>query len=197
MLSVTKKDKEKDEELIGLIARSALKDEEAFRVLYDRVGAYLNSVAIRIVKSPEASNEVLQEAFIQIWQNASSYRPHIAKPLTWMTSIVRYRALDRLDKDKRINKREVDDLNLADEGVDDDSPESNSNLNQEFEHLLACMALLNQRARQAITLAYVYGYSRSEIADKLATNASTVKSWLRRGAEKLRYCLEKRLAGEG
>lgn len=187
---------ERDEELVALIARSALKDEAAFKTLYDRVSAYLNSVALRIVKSPESSNDVLQEAFVQIWQNAASYRPHLAKPLTWMTSIVRYRALDRLDKDKRVSKREVLGDDWLEELAHDRNPEMDVGERQHFRHLLDCMAALSDRVKQAITLAYVYGYSRDEIAARLEANTSTVKSWLRRGAEKLRHCLKLKLAQE-
>lgn len=186
----------KDEELITLIARSALKDEQAFKSLYERVGAYLNGVALRIVKSPEASNDVLQEAFMQIWTNAGTYRPQVSKPLTWLTSIVRYRALDRLDKDQRLSKREVDADSALEEFITDSSPELDTNRIQHLQHLLACMEILSDQTKRAINLAYVYGYSRVEIAQRLQTNASTVKSWLRRGADKLRTCLQKRMVDD-
>jgi len=143
----------KDDELITLIARSALRDEFAFKSLYDKVGAYLNGVALRIVKSPEASNEVLQEAFLQIWQNAGTYRPQLAKPLTWMTSIVRYRALDRLDKDKRLNKRQVNGDDEWENYVGDSNPEMEANDSQYLVHLNACMKQLSEQTRQAINLA--------------------------------------------
>lgn len=181
---------QKDEELIALIARTALKDEAAFQELYHRLGGYLNSVALRIVKSPDTSSEVLQEAFVQIWQNADSYRPHLAKPLTWVTSIVRYRALDRLDKETRIGQREVSGDEKLEAMPADHNPEGDTNQQQRFEQLLACMETLNDRGKEAITMAYVFGYSRTEIAKRLNTNASTVKSWLRRGSEKLRRCLQ-------
>ena len=80
----------RDDELIALIARCAIRDQTALKDLFDRLGPYLNSVALRIVRSEDASNDVLQGSLIQIWQNASSYRPHLSKPLTWLTSIVRY-----------------------------------------------------------------------------------------------------------
>jgi len=184
-----------DEELVTLIARSALRDELAFKALYNEVGAYLNGVALRIVKTPEASNDVLQEAFMQIWTNAGSYRPHLSKPLTWLTSIVRYRALDRLDKEQRVNKRQISNDELVDEFADHRNPELDVDNTLFLRHLFYCMTLLTEQTKQAVTLAYVYGYSRVEIADQMQTNASTVKSWLRRGADKLRYCLTKRMSG--
>jgi len=86
-LSVTVESK--DDELIALIGRCALRDQLALKSLYDRVSPFLNGVAYRILGSDDLSNDVLQEAFIQIWNNASSYRVDKAKPMTWMCSIVR------------------------------------------------------------------------------------------------------------
>ena len=183
----------KDEELIALIARSALRDELAFKLLYDRVSGYLNGIALRIVKSPDLSNDVLQEAFVQIWRNAASYRPQQAKPLTWLTSIVRYRALDRLDKEKRLSRREQPIDDWLDELIEERGPEKEAKLSENTQYLAQCMENIDGQTKRAITLAYVFGYTREEIADKLQTNTSTVKSWLRRGADKLRKCLTSKL----
>src|SRR5688572_11780816 len=96
-----------DRELETLLARCALRDTAAIKVLYDHLGGYFNVIAFRLLKSEDLSNDVLQEAFVQIWQNAGTYRADLATPLTWMTSIVRYRALDRLAKEKRHWQREL------------------------------------------------------------------------------------------
>jgi RNA polymerase sigma-70 factor (ECF subfamily) len=87
--------------LVDLIARCALRDQRALKQLYEKVSPYLNRVAYNIMKSDDLANDVLQEAFVQIWHNAGDYRPDKAKPLTWLTSITRYRALDRLAKEQR------------------------------------------------------------------------------------------------
>ena len=184
----------KDEELAVLLSRCAQKDQAALKTLYDRLGAYLNGVAFRILKSAEFSNDVLQEAFVQIWTNAASYRADKAKPLTWMTSIVRYRALDRLEKEKkhddRISDEEAGSLdNFADSG----GPESEVFGHQLSGHIQSCLGNLSDKVSRSIKLAYLYGYAREEIAQRMDTNANTVKSWLRRGAEKLRECLESKI----
>jgi RNA polymerase sigma-70 factor, ECF subfamily len=178
-----------DDELINLIARCALRDQAALKRLFERVGPYLNAVAWRILKSHELSNEVLQEAFLQIWNNASSYRPHLAKPLTWMASITRYRALDRLDKEARSNSN-TRAINEEEDFPGGDEPEHSLGASQLRFHLHQCLATLGDNIKRSIELAYLQGYSREEIAQTLSTNTNTVKSWLHRGAERLRLCLE-------
>jgi RNA polymerase sigma-70 factor (ECF subfamily) len=179
-----------DDELINLIARCALRDQAALKRLFEQVGPYLNALAWRILKSRELSNEVLQEAFLQIWNNAASYRPHLARPLTWMASIARYRALDRLALETRIKDKfvahhgEIEDLPGGDE------PEQTVGASQLRFHLHQCLTTLGDNIKRSIELAYLYGYSREEIAQQFATNTNTVKSWLHRGAERLKLCLE-------
>ncbi|GLS24300.1 RNA polymerase sigma factor [Marinibactrum halimedae] len=184
-----------NDELVDLIARCTLRDQHSLKLLYDKVGGYLNAVIFKILKSDELSNEVLQEAFIQIWENASTYRPHKAKALTWMTSIARYRALDRLSVEKRHakylqeNDEENDVLESA-EGSHTDTPDFSlyaSQLNHQIEQ---CLSKLSEKVQQSVKLAYLEGFSREEIAEKHNTNTNTVKSWLRRGSERLKTCLE-------
>ncbi len=188
----------KDQELVDLIARCALKDQMALKALYERLSGYLNAVAFRILKSDDLANEALQEAFIQIWENASSYRPHKAKALTWITSILRYRALDRLDKEKRYMYKfqapgEEEDPISTIAADDSMTPESTTMQTQTEGQIVQCLETLADRARQSIKLAYLEGYSREEIAEKLETNTNTVKSWLRRGSERLKRCLEQKI----
>lgn len=179
-----------DDELINLIARCAIRDQVALKLLFERVGPYLNAVTLRILKSKEISNEVLQEAFFQIWTNAASYRPQLAKPLTWMASIARYRALDRLDQEKRMTKRFVELPEDMEDSPGGEEPERLFGAGQLKFHLHQCLLALGNNIKQSIELAYLHGYTREEIAEQFATNTNTVKSWLHRGAERLKLCLE-------
>jgi len=185
----------RDDELIALIARCAIRDQTALKELFDRLAPYLNGVALRIVRSEDSSNDVLQEAFIQIWQNASSYRPHLSKPLTWLTSIVRYRALDRFAQEKSL--REKFNQELTDEEFsaipDDSCPVHAASTDQMRNQLANCLASLSASIKESVELAYLHGYSRDEIAGHMNTNSNTVKSWLHRGAQRLKQCLETRL----
>lgn len=182
-----------EEQMTQLLARCAQGEQYALKLLYDASAAYLNSVAYRILRSQEVSNEVLQEGFLQIWQNANHYRPNEAKPLTWMTSIVRYRALDRLTAERRRQKLFVADdehNSLLNAAVAHDTPEMLAERCGVSRQIGQCMDTLSDNIRKSIELAYYQGFSREEIAGSLNANTNTVKSWLKRGGERLKNCLE-------
>ncbi len=149
-----------------------------------------------MLRKEDLSSEVLQDAFVQIWQNAGSYRAEVARPLTWMASIVRYRALDRLARERRRSKHEVADSDsVAMENISgSDDPEQAVHDDKVRGHIQTCLQVLSERNRRCVELAYLEGYSREEIAALFATNVNTVKSWLRRGAERLKECLATTLA---
>ena len=183
-------------EFENLIARCALKDQSAFKELFDKTSGYLSAIAFRMLHSEEMANDVIQEAFSQIWENASSFNPNMGKALTWMTSIVRYRSLDVLGKEARYNRRfvssvEYDDLLDHTPCANANDPEAAMNMSQiqnDIERLMN--EVLEEDVARCIKLAYLEGFSREEIAFELGANVNTVKSWLRRGSERLRRCLE-------
>jgi RNA polymerase sigma-70 factor, ECF subfamily len=82
--------------LAELLSRCARGDEPAFARLYRQTAPTLFSLLLRMVKRRDWAEEILQEAFVNIWHHAGDYQPHQSAPMTWMTSIVRYRALDWL-----------------------------------------------------------------------------------------------------
>lgn len=176
--------------LQDLLARCALGDQLAFKHLYDSCASKLNGIAYRFMNNVDSANEVLQEAFIQIWRNASDYRADQAEPMTWMASIVRYRALDRLKFEKRriegsqikADLEEYESLpDLAKEAV------AACGLDQQLE---GCLQQLESHQQESILMAYFYGYSREEISMHFDSPINTVKSWLRRGLGRLQQCLE-------
>ena len=199
-----------DQELIDLLGRCQQKDQRAIKVLYDRLAPYLNGVAFRILQSDELSNEVLQEAFVQIWQKADSYEPQLSKPLTWMTSIVRYRAIDKLQKEQRHFQREplTTQSSLSQGGLSQnglaggdnepenvqipihETPDGEYARSQLRGHIVQCLEPMNDKVKRCIELAYLMGYSREELAHEFGTKVNTVKSWLHRGSERLKLCLQ-------
>ncbi|VUD66713.1 ECF RNA polymerase sigma factor SigK [Thalassocella blandensis] len=185
----------RDEELITLLSRCAIRDQKALKALFERVGAYMNAVIYRIVLSDEVANEVLQDAFLQIWQNAASYRSDLAKPLTWMTSIARYRALDRKDKEQRYSQNipTAKDESLLENIEDERTPEKEFSSKHLDQPILDCLGALNDNISRCIQMAYIHGYSREELAEKFNTKTNTVKSWLHRGSERLKECLQNKM----
>lgn len=181
-----------NDELMDLLARCALRDQKALEALYRRTSAYLNGVAYRILGSADSSNDVLQESFIQIWDKASSYSSAQGKPITWMTSIVRYRAIDKLRHEKRHQNRphhEEENEILLNIPVKNTQEETYSRFRLN-EQLQKCLEAMNEKFKQSIELAYLYGYSREELADALDANINTIKSWLKRGGAKLKDCMK-------
>lgn len=183
---------QRDEELINLLSRCAIRDQNALKSLFERVGSYLNAVIYRIIQSDDLANEILQDAFLQIWQNAASYRCDMAKPLTWMTSIARYRALDRKDKEQRYSQNIVSskDEDILETIEDERTPESEANSGHLDQPIIDCLSALNENISRCLQMAYIHGYSREELAEKFNTKTNTVKSWLHRGSERLKQCLE-------
>jgi RNA polymerase sigma-70 factor (ECF subfamily) len=180
--------------LAGLLSRIALGDQAAFAEFYEITSAHLYGVALRILRDPPTAEEVLQEAYVNVWHHAGSYEAAKSQPLTWLTAIVRNRCLDQL------RRRELDTVTLT--ADDDDAPPYDlpADAMTPAEMLLAgaearsvrdCVDALDAGPKQAIALAFYQGLSHSELARHLHEPLGTVKSWVRRGLEKLKACLDR------
>ena len=183
--------------IADLMARCALRDQRAFAQLYRHTAAKLYGVAIRILRREDWAQEVLQESFVNIWNHIAEYSAARSAPMTWMTAIVRNRALDWL---RRPNLEHGDeDYDLLVESVADEAPGPETLLgsNREALALAECLKLLSGNQRQSITLAYAHGLSHGELAQHLKQPLGTVKTWIRRGLEKLKGCLEGKSASSG
>lgn len=181
--------------LAALLARVALADQRAFEELYRLTSAHLYAVALRIVRERGLAEELLQEAYVSVWHHAASYTAERAQPSTWLTAIVRNRCLDQ------VRKRDLDTVSThRDDGEDapeldipDASPGPAELLvaGADAHAVRDCVETLEGASRQAIALAFFQGLSHSELAAHLAQPLGTVKSWIRRGLERLKGCLER------
>lgn len=183
---------ERADRLEHLLARIALKDQKALQQLYDLVASRLNGVAMRILYDEDMSNDALQETFLQIWHNADEYRRTQSEPMTWMTSLLRYRALDKLRVEQREQRRrnqleEVQEIFGEDHAT---SPIKNLLLSEAGTLLQRCLDVLDVPNKNAILMAYYYGYSREDISIHVKQPVNTVKSWLKRGLARLAQCLD-------
>ncbi|HTS53939.1 MAG TPA: sigma-70 family RNA polymerase sigma factor [Burkholderiales bacterium] len=175
-----------------LMARCALRDQRAFAELYRRTSAKLYGVAIRILRREDWAEEVLQESFVNIWNHIVEYSAVRSAPMTWMTAIVRNRALDWL---RRPNlERGDEDYDLLVESLPDDAAGPDIALGQSRDAvaLAECLKQLNGTQRQTIMLAYAHGLSHGELAQHLKQPLGTVKTWIRRGLERLKGCMDGR-----
>lgn len=173
------------------MSRCALRDQGAFAELYRMTSGRLFGVALRIVRRRDWAEDVLQESFVNIWNHVPDYSPIKSAPLTWMTAIVRNRALDwvRRPKHEQSNDDAIDGLieNWEDESA---GPLERLAQSADASALIHCLQELSGQQRQSIALAYMHGLSHSELADHMRQPLGTIKTWIRRGLEKLRGCLE-------
>ncbi|RDU96576.1 sigma-70 family RNA polymerase sigma factor [Trinickia dinghuensis] len=181
--------------LAALLARVATQDAGALRTLYDLAGAKLFGVALRILVKREWAEEALQESFVNIWRHAGDYREALAAPMTWMAAIVRNRALDCLRRQKAVasdgSALLTEWSDTLDEVIagDERDPADSALLSEQAKQLAICLSRLDASQRQAVALAYLRDQSHSEIAEQLSVPLGTVKSWVRRGLEKLKICM--------
>jgi RNA polymerase sigma-70 factor (ECF subfamily) len=182
------------QDLGALLARIALGDRAAFEQLYRLTCGHLLGLATRILGSTARGEEVLHEAYLNVWHAAGSYRPGTATPMTWLINIVRNKAIDSL----RSNATErATTVPLPDEGAEslagaaDASQEPQRLLDDSIQRLKldACMGHLSAQQRQALALAYYQGLMHTEIAERLGAPLGTAKAWVRRGLARLKDCL--------
>ena len=172
-------------QLDALLHRVARGDQAAFGDLYDLAAPRVFGMVLRLVIDRAQSEEVTQEVFLEIWQSASRFDPNKGKAMTWVLTMARRRAIDRIrssqaarDRDTRIGVRDF-------QAEYDDVAES-AELRIEGKKVDAAMRELSDAQRQVISLAYYGGQSHSEIARELGVPIGTVKTRLRDGMIRLR-----------
>ncbi|WP_347902395.1 sigma-70 family RNA polymerase sigma factor [Pseudomonas purpurea] len=170
-----------------LLAQCSLGDRHAFETLYRSAAPRLHGVALRFMGRNDLAEEVLQESFVRIWNNASRYQAHLSAPMTWMINITRNQAIDQLRKHRDRPLTDMEEQALVDEAPSAHELLSND---RETSALNRCLNTLEGMQRQSITVAYFQGLTCSELAEYLAAPLGSVKSWIRRGMERLRRCLE-------
>ncbi|WP_414820386.1 RNA polymerase sigma factor [Variovorax sp. Root411] len=181
-----------DAELMALIDRIGRRDEAALRQLYDRTSPKLMGLAMRVVRQREWAEDVLQEAFLTVWRVAGDYRASLSPPLAWLGLIVRSRALDLLRRrtaGRAHLTQEFDEL-MADQFESDaPNPADTADASEQAWALRQCLSQLEGRQREVVSLAYLREMSHGELAEQLKLPLGTVKTWIRRGLEKLRICM--------
>jgi RNA polymerase sigma-70 factor (ECF subfamily) len=177
-----------NEDLVGLLRRTAARDASAFAALYNQTHALLYGVVARILTRGDASGEALQEAYVRIWEKASDFDSAKGSPLAWMATIARNRALDEV---RRVRPTSLEDMPAgfepAAETVDPLAARARS---ERLSSLLDCLGGLEADRREILLLAYYRGFSREALARRFDRPVATIKTWLRRDLIQLRECLE-------
>lgn len=177
------------EELEALIARIVMGDRKAFSELYMRTSAKLFGIALRVLKQDAPAEEVLQEVYLKVWNRAGQYRVNGYSPMTWLITITRNAAIDRLRRrSARGAQADVDALadRLAAPGP---GPEAQAVMSDEARLLHQCLAELPEDRAEMVRSAYLDGATYAEIAEATGTKLNTLRTWLRRSLMQLRECL--------
>jgi len=177
-------------DLVSLLESVGNHDQVAFRELYNYISPRIYGLMRRILVHDDLANDALQEYFVLLWNSAERYDPSRGSPLAWLMTIARYQAFDVLRAQRALNRHldYRDDIDMADEL---ENPERNAIQRQAFFQIGYCLESLRPEQRYCVVLAYYHGYSHVELARKFDAPLGTVKTWVRRGLEQLRICMDK------
>lgn len=177
-------------ELESLISACASTDAMAFERLYALTSSQLFGAALRILGDRQLAEDVTQDAYIQIWQNAPAFAERKGSAKAWMLSILRYRAIDQR---RRMLRTELSSDPLDERAPDPKAPdpEASAAMNEEAGALHACLEELSDDQARAIRMAYHGGLTQEEVSSAMTAPLGTVKSWIRRGLAALKECLSR------
>ena len=176
------------DDLANLLSRVAARDAEAFAALYQQTSAKLYGVVARILTRGDVAADVLQEAYVRIWEKAGEFDPAKGSALAWMATIARNRALDEV---RRVRPASLEDqpesFEPAAEEVD---PLAARDRSEGLARLVGCLKKLDEEKRAVVLLAYYRGLSREALSKRFGRPVATIKTWLHRSLAQLRDCLE-------
>ncbi|MGE0468622.1 MAG: sigma-70 family RNA polymerase sigma factor [Nitrospira sp.] len=178
-----------DQEWAQLIALTAQGDQDALAKFYDRTSPKVFGFVLKILNNRETAEEVTLDVYTQVWRQAHTYDRTRGAPGAWLMMLARTRAIDRFRAGAAEHGR-IESLDAAQLFAGDGkTPEQDVEGQERRRYVRQALAVLTEEQRQAIALAYFYGLSQSEIAEKLQIPLGTVKTRIRLGMIKLREAL--------
>jgi len=172
-----------------LLARVARGDRQAFEALYQATSATLLGICMRLRADRSEAEDVLQEVYVAAWGKAAQFDPSRAGALTWLGTIARHRAIDRLRALPAPANRAP--IEVA-EATPDEAPSPAARAEAAGEHarLDDCLGQLEPRRQTLIRTAFFDGATYEELAGRSGSPLGSIKSWIRRGLAQLKACLE-------
>ena len=175
------------DDVTGLLIRIAARDAAAFSSLYQQTNAKLYGVVARILTRGDGAADVLQEAYVRIWEKAGDFDPVRGSALAWMATIARNRALDEVRRMRPVSlEDQPEGFEPAAEEID---PLAARERSEGLAALVDCLKALDEEKRAIVLLAYYRGASREALAKRFGRPVPTIKTWLHRSLAQLRDCL--------
>lgn len=188
------------EQTEALLRQVAVGDRAAFGRLYDATSPALFGLLVKMLRSPEAAEEVAQEVYLEIWKKAPSFDAARGTGTTWISLIARSRALDRIRSERSyggaVDRAEVSVVAADLLGGTRSDPEEAASLSERRRLVRGAVGQIPEEQRSVVLLAFFGGLSHSEIADRQGIPLGTVKSRIRAGLEKIAVSLRDTLGGE-
>jgi RNA polymerase sigma factor (sigma-70 family) len=158
----------------ALVALTARGDRQAFGVLYDRYSEPAYSLALRVVRDRDLAADVVQNAFLAVWNGAGRFDPARGQPSHWILTVTHHKAVDLVRREERRRAETLDDgLDVPSEGP---TVEEHAWIGVTRDQVRAALRSLPDPYREVIELAYFAGFTQSELAERLALPIGTVKS---------------------
>jgi len=173
-------------EINPLIYRIQRQDKLALKELFEQVHTKLLCLIFRIIKDQHEAEDILQEVFVKVWQQADRYSGK-GSAWGWLCVLARHQAIDHLRKKNAHEHDSFEQNQNTYEQLHEQLSEANHSLNRHW--IGQCLTKLNPQTRQAILLSFFNGSSHSEVSEQLAKPLGTVKAWIRRGLMELKKCL--------
>jgi len=178
-------DAEQELSIESLLRDVAAGDRTAFAEMYDRISSRVMGLVTRLLRDRAQSEEVTQEVFLEIWQQASKFDAARGSGMAWVLTMAHRRAIDRIRASQKSHERDLK-IGIRDMERDFDNVSEAVEIRVENERVKRAMSRLTPLQREAVILAYYGGYSHSEMADILGIPLGTVKTRLRDGMIRLR-----------
>lgn len=175
-------------DLAGLLARSARGDEQSFAQLYDATAARVFGLVLRVVRDPAQAEEVSQEVFLELWRTAARFDPSRGSAISWMMTVAHRRAVDRVRAAEASTRREAS-YSMANQVVAHDETAESATESLEAARVRGALSTLTATQRQAVELAFLSGYTHTEVAGLLDVPVGTAKTRIRDGLIRLRDTL--------
>lgn len=174
--------------VVDLLERIGAGDRDSLKSLYEATSAKLFGVILRILIERGEAEDVLQEVYITVWRKAAEFDASRASPITWMVTIARNRAIDRL---RARNVRPTTTLDAAAE-VRDEAPMADALIDagNDLKRVDAALGTLDPKHAAIIRSAYFEGITYEALSEREGVPVGTLKSWVRRGLLRMRAVLE-------